>query len=726
MDISRRQFMRVSAALGSSLVIGVELVGCTENKFSASVTNSFHPNSFLEITPNNNVILQLNRAEMGQGVYTGLATLVAEELDIEPGDISIVFAPSHPEFVDSELRIQLTGGSSSLKNSFEPLRRAGAVARAVLLDAAARDWKVPREQLLVGKGIVRHVGSGREAKYAQFIATANTLTVPDNVPLKSPNQFRLIGKYDKRLDAPKKIDGSAIFGIDVHRDGMVYAVLVRCPHFGGSLKGFDAAVSKQVSGVSDVFAFGTAAVAVVARGYWPARKAANQLVTEWEKGPLAGLDSAAIRNELKRQLDSDTELKATEGVAPGAEGQIIEAEYYAPYQAHAAMEPLNCVADVQADRIDIWCGNQSPDVFRVAVAGALQRAPESVFVHSQFLGGGFGRRAFPDYAVEAALLSKKIGKPVKLMWSREDDMRHDLYRPPALSRFRATLMDEKFVEWNNRLVSPSATRMSLPGLIKAMAPWMPDSALPVMAGVFAPRDITSTDGATKLPYEIPQFNVDYIYFDPGVPVGPWRSVGASLNGFFVESFIDEVAHALKQDPLAFRLSLLKPEASRARAVLKLVAEKSRWGKAPADIFQGIALAECFNTVVAHVVDVSFLNNKLQVHKVTCAVECGLVVNPDIVAMQIESGVIYALSASLAGEITVVDGAIVQSNFHDFIPIRMYDSPAVEVHIVPSNGDPSGVGEPGVPPLAPALGNAIFAATGKRLRELPFRLGNENV
>jgi len=726
MGISRRQFMRASAVLGSSLVIGIELEGCGKNKFTASIPNSFHPGSFLEITPDNTIILQLNRAEMGQGVYTGLATLVAEELDVEPGDISIVFAPSHPDFVDSELRIQLTGGSSSLKNSFEPLRVAGAAARAVLLDAAARDWSVPREQLLVDNGIVRHEGSGREAKYAQFIATANTLPVPDDVPLKSPHQFRFIGKYDKRLDSPQKITGSAIFGIDVHRDGMVHAVLVRCPHFGGSLKRFDATASRQVNGVSDIFAFGKAAIAVVASGYWTARKAANQLVIEWERGPLAGLDSAAIRNELKRLLDSEPDRKAVAEVDADGEGQVIEAEYYAPYQAHAAMEPLNCVADVQADRIDIWCGNQSPDVFRIAVAGALQRVPESVFVHSQFLGGGFGRRAFPDYAVEAALLSKKVGQPVKLIWSREDDMHHDLYRPPALSRLRATVRNAEFVDWNNRLVSPSATRMSLPGLIKAMVPWMPDSALPVMADIFAPRDITSTDGATKLSYDIPQQDVDYVYHDPGVPVGPWRSVGASLNGFFIESFVDEVAHTLKQDPLAFRLALLKPEALRARAVLELVAEKSRWGKTSAGVFQGVALVECFNTVVAQVVDVSFINNKLQVHKVTCAVECGRVVNPDIVKMQIESGVIFALSAALTGEITVIDGAIAQSNFHDFTPVRMCDSPEIEVHIVSSEGVPSGVGEPGVPPLAPALGNAIYAATGKRLRELPFRLGIENV
>ncbi|MET0378301.1 MAG: molybdopterin cofactor-binding domain-containing protein, partial [Spongiibacteraceae bacterium] len=543
---------------------------------------------------------------------------------------------------------------------------------------------------------------------------------------KSPEQFKLIGKYDRRLDAQQKVDGTSVFGIDVQREGMVHAVLVRCPHFGGTLKSFDASASKQIAGVSDIFALG-AAVAIIASGYWPARKAAQALTVEWDKGPLAGLDSAGIRAALKKQLDEGEAHNVTdEGKAPGGDTtglntQIIEAEYYAPYQAHAAMEPLNCVADVRTDRVDIWTGNQSPDIFRATVADALQRPRESVFIHTPMLGGGFGRRAFPDYAIEAALLSHRTGRPVKLIWSREDDMRHDYYRPAALSRFRAYLQDGKLVGWENKVTGPSIMQAMIPMAVNTMVGWIPERPLQALGNLMAIRDSLSTEGAAKLAYATPYLKVDYTLFNPGIPIGSWRSVGHSFNGYFVESFFDEIAHALKQDPLAFRLAQLKPEATRARAVLELAAAKAGWGKAPAGRFQGLAVHEAFDTLVAEVAEISIEGSQIKVHKVTCAVECGRVVNPDIVAMQIESGVIYALSAAVNGEITIEDGAVKQGNFNDFAVVRMQDAPAIEVHIVPSDAEPTGVGEPGVPPLAAAVGNAIFAATGKRLRELPFRL-----
>lgn len=714
MSINRRKFLRNSAVLGGGLIIGFDLNGCGAKKLTASMGDSFQPSSFLEITSTGDIILQLYRAEMGQGVYTGITTLVAEELEVDPARIIIVPAPSHPDFSNP---VQLTGGSASIKDSFEPLRQVGATAKAVLLAAAAQEWNIPIEKLIAENGKVRDTTSQREVNYAALVATAKTISIPKHAPLKLSDQFKLIGKYDKRLDAQQKIDGSSVYGIDIHRDGMVYAVLVRCPHFGGTLKSFDASASKQIVGISDIFALGVNAVAIIADSYWHARKAADALKLEWNKGPLAGLDSAGIRSALKNKIDANSKHNIT----PHDGIQIIEADYYAPYQAHTPMEPLNCVAEVRADRVDIWTGNQSPDVFRETVANALQCPRETVFVHTPMLGGGFGRRIYPDYAIEAALVAQKIGKPVKLIWSREDDIRHDLYRPASASQFRAQLQNGKLIAWENKIAGPSVMQYTIPIVAKAIVPWLPQRVLGVVGSVIGNHDSTSTEGATTLLYATPSINVDYLHYDAGVPIGSWRSVGNSINGFFVESFIDEIAHTLQQDSLVFRLAQLKPEATRARAVLELVAAKSGWGKASDGYFQGISVFESFGTTVAEVAEISIEGSHINVHKVTCAVDCGRVVNPDIVAMQIESGVIYALSAALTSEITIADGAVVQSNFHDFEPIRMHNAPAIDVHIVPSDAAPTGVGEPGVPPLAAALGNAIFAATGKRLRELPFRL-----
>jgi len=718
MAIHRRQFLRASVILGGSLVIGFELNGCSGEKIAASAAGSFQPSSFLELTGDGKIILFLNRAEMGQGVSTGFATLVAEELDVEPTAITIEYAPIHADFG----AIQITGGSASIKDNFELLRQVGANARAVLLAAAAREWNVAVDALVTENGRIRERSSPREATYSSFVDTARTLPVPKDAPLKAAEKFQWIGKYDRRIDSRQKVEGAGIFGIDVKREGMVYAVVVRCPHFGGSLNSFDATASKQVAHVQDIFALDDRSIAVVASGYWPARKAAEKLQVDWNKGPLAGLDSAAIRDALARKLNENVDdgVSDAKKIADGV--HFIEATYYAPYQAHAPMEPLNCVADVRADRVDVWTGNQCPEVFRGSVADALQRPPETVFVHQQMLGGGFGRRFYPDYAVEAALVSVKVGKPVKLLWSRQDDLRHDFYRPPALSRFRAQLRDGAVANWENKIATPSVMQNVIPVLVHSMAPWLPQGILRAGGEMLGKHDPLSTDGASKLLYTTSDLNVDYAHVDPGIPLGSWRSVGHSFNGFFVESFVDEIAHALKQDPLAFRLAQLKPESSRARAALELVAAKSNWGKLPAGRFQGIAVCEAFDTVAAQVVEVSVEGNNVRVHKVTCALECGRVINPDIVAAQIESGVIFALSAALTGEITIHDGAVVQSGFHDFEPIRMHNAPAIDVHVVPSDASPTGVGELGVPPLAAALGNAIFAATGQRLRELPFRLG----
>jgi len=717
MNIRRRQFLRNTAILGGSFVIGFDLVGCSNEKSAASVQDSFQPSSYLAITADGKIILFLNRAEMGQGVATGFATLVAEELDVEPSNITIEHAPIHPDFGNP---IQITGGSASIKDNFVLLRQVGANARSVLLSAAAREWSVPVDSLITENGKVRDPSSHREAIYSSLVSTARTLPVPKNASLKKPEQFRLIGKYDRRVDSLQKVLGVGVFGIDVQREGMVYAVIVRCPYFGGSLNSFDAVAEKQRAQVHDIFALNDRSIAIVASSYWLARKAAEKLQVKWNKGPLAGMDSAGIRQALEQRL-AEGEDDTVERDMSQDSAQFVEASYYAPYQAHAPMEPLNCVADVRADRVDLWTGNQCPEVFRQSVADALQRSRETVFVHQQMLGGGFGRRFYPDYAIEAALVSARIGKPVKLIWSRQDDIRHDFYRPPALSRFRAQLRDGDVSDWENKVATASVMRGALPVVVRAMAPWMSQGVLRSGGDLLAKFDPLSTEGASSLLYEMPNLAVDYVYYDAGIPLGSWRSVGSSFNGFFVESFVDEIAQALKQEPLAFRLARLKPESSRARATLELVAAKSNWGRAPAGRFQGIAVCEAFNTVAAQVVEISVNDGKIRVHKVTCAVECGRVINPDIVAAQIESGVVFALSAALTSEITIHDGAVVQSGFHDFEPIRMHDAPAIDVHTVPSEAPPTGVGELGVPPLAAALDNAIFAATGQRLRELPFRL-----
>ncbi|HET8710273.1 MAG TPA: molybdopterin cofactor-binding domain-containing protein, partial [Spongiibacteraceae bacterium] len=480
--------------------------------------------------------------------------------------------------------------------------------------------------------------------------------------------------------------------------------------------------SRQISGVSDIFTLGKDAIVIVADGYWVAHKASRTLQIDWDRGALADLNSESIRAALQQQLASNNGHNVSlEGAAMAGTTQALEAEYFAPYQAHAPMEPPNCVAAVATDRVDIWCGNQSPDALQHVIASALQRPRETVFIHSQLIGGSFGRRLYYDYAVEAALISQRIGKPIKLIWSREDDIRHDLYRPAALSRFRAQLREGKLIGWENKIAGPSGKQDVLPAIAERIVAHLPDSVARSINEHFAEHKFSSAEGATQLLYAIPYLKVDFAECNPGVPFGAWRSVGNSVNGFFVESFIDEIAQTLQQDPLAFRLSQLKPEATRARAVLELVGDKSHWGKVAAGHYQGIAVFEAFDTVVAEVAEISIEDAQIKVHKVTCAIDCGRVVNPDIVKAQIESGVIFALSAALTCEITIENGAVAQSNFHDFEPIRMHNAPAVEVHIIPSEASPTGVGEPGVPPLAAAVGNAIFAATGKRLRELPFRL-----
>ncbi|MBK6286378.1 MAG: xanthine dehydrogenase family protein molybdopterin-binding subunit [Gammaproteobacteria bacterium] len=722
--LSRRDFLRVVSLAGGGIALGIGLGGCAGEPapWPNARSGVFQPNAFLQLGSDGTLTLAIHKAEMGQGVMTGLATLVAEELAIDPRTLRFEFALPHPDYRGDDA-VMVTGGSASIASSFDTLRQAGAVLRELLTQAAANAWQAKPGDCVAEDGMIRLRDGSRALGYGALAEAAARLPVPASVALKERADWRLIGRYDARVDAAAKVDGSAQFSIDVQLPGMLVAVLLRCPHFGGSLRRFDAEAAKAVPGVRHVLTV-DGAIAVLADGYWQARRAADLVLPEWDKGPHAALDSAVLVTRQQQLLDQESgKIVREQGEQPaGNATKVVEAEYRVPYLAHATMEPMNAVARVGAASAEIWAGNQAPDVLQGLVARALEVPTANVIVHSTYLGGGFGRRVAMDFAVEAALVARAVGAPVKLVWSREDDIRHDLYRPAALSRLRAEIdVSGTLVSWQHRIVAPSIMALAMPAMGLAMLPqWVPNGVMRPVGMMIRGSDGTSVEGAKELPYEIPHLSVEYLHHDPGVPIGFWRSVGHSQNAFFVESFVDEVAQAMGEDPCAFRLDRL-PAGSRQAAVLRRAADEAGWGKAPEGRFQGLAVHESFDTVVAEVVEISVASGKPRVHRVVCAVDCGTVVNPDVVRMQLESAVVFALSAALYGEITLRDGAVEQGNFDDYPVLRMSECPQIEVHMLASDAPPSGIGEPGTPPLAPALANAIFAATGQRLRSLPLRL-----
>lgn len=724
--LGRRAFLRNVSIAGGGLALGFTLGGCGEDRipWPDAADAVLQPNAFLQVRGDGAVVFVVHKAEMGQGVMTGLATIVAEELEIDPMRLQFRFAAPHPDYADPEYKTMVTGGSASIAVSFEPLRQAGATMREMLRQAAAAQWGVALADCVASDGSVRLRDGSRSASYGELAAAAALLPVPTGVALKDPGQWRLIGKHDARVDARAKVDGSAQFAIDVSLPGMLTAVMLRCPHFGGALKSFKADKALAVAGVRKVLEVG-GAVAVVANGYWAARSAAGLVEVQWDAGPRGGLDSAAILAQRRQLLDTGSgRVVREDGERPAAQAaRVVEAEYHVPYLAHATMEPLNAVASVTPGRAEIWAGNQAPDMLRNLAARALDLPYEAVVVHTTYLGGGFGRRANVDFALEAVRVSQAVGAPVKLVWSREDDMRHDHYRPSAASRLRAEIAaDGSVASWEQRMVAPSIMALMIPSMGGAMLPqWLPAGIMEPVGLAIRSRDESSFEGASTLPYAMPYLRVEYLYHDPGVPVGVWRSVGHSQNAFYTESFVDELAHATATDPVRFRLQRL-PADSREAVVLRLAAEKANWGSPAPGTFQGVAVHESFGTVVAEVVEITLENATPRVRRVVCAVDCGTVVNPDIVRQQVESAVVFALSAALHGEITIAQGAVVQGNFDDYPLVRLADCPVIEVYTVARDAQPTGIGEPGVPPLAPALANAIFAATGKRLRQLPLRLG----
>ncbi len=716
--LSRRAFIRNVSVAGSGLVLGFGL-GASGDAGAEDLT----PNAFLRITPDGEILLQVHKAEMGQGTLTGIVTIVAEELEVDPGTISWAFAPPATAFRDPEMRMQITGGSSSVRASYTMLRETGAAARHMLLAAASQRSGVASERLACRDGRVASADGSVDYSYAELASAAAKLRVPDSPALKSPADFSRIGHFDSRLDSPQKVNGGARYGIDATPEGVQVAVVVRPPVAQGEMTGYSADAAKAMPGVSAVVAIDSG-VAVVASNYWRARKAAEKVELQWRASESALLDSKAIDAALAEALaDGDFHEVRDDGDTPRAEvGRALEAEYSVPFLAHAAMEPLNCTVVPGDGSAEIWVGTQAPDLAAQFAARALGVDEDAITLHNQFLGGGFGRRLFPDNVFEAAQIARAINGPVKLVWSREDDTRHDYYRPPAKSRLRAQLDGARVASWDHRIASPSVLQSAIGGIAPDMAPaWVPDALIEFGASVIGNYDFLSVEGAKGLPYGFDHVRVSYSNVETPVRLGVWRSVGHSFTAFAVESFIDELAHAAGEDPLEFRRRHL-PADGRHRQVLDAVAGLANWGNPPAGHFQGLAVHESFETVVAEVVEISMQGGLPKLENVYCAVHCGTVVNPDIVRAQMESGIVFGLTAALKGRIDFVDGAVQQGNFHDYQALRMNESPEITVAIVASDAPPTGVGEPGTPPAAPALGNAIFAATGKRLRELPFEPG----
>ncbi|MBZ5646681.1 MAG: xanthine dehydrogenase family protein molybdopterin-binding subunit [Acidobacteriia bacterium] len=691
MKTTRRDFLKVTGAAGAGLVIGFHLPSSLQA--APNDPAAFEPNVWLQIDPAGKVTITCAKSEMGQGVRTSLPMIVAEELDADFAHVAVKQAMGDPKYGQ-----QLTGGSTSVRTSLEKLRKAGATARAMLVAAAAKEWSVDAGACHTDKGFVTGPG-GKRASYGSLAAAAAKLPVPKNVKLKDPKDFKIIGQPLPRTDLGEKVSGKAQFGIDVRLPGMLVANIARCPVFGGKVAKFDAAKAKAVPGVKHVVQV-SSGVAVVGDSYWSAHKGREALEITWDEGPHARMNSADISQRFAELAKGEANVGEKHGDAGSALSQAaqkIEATYEVPFLAHATMEPMNCAASVKGNDIEVWAPTQFPENLREQGSSLLDVKPEQIKVHVTFLGGGFGRRAESDYALDALAVSKAISAPVKVVWSREDDMQHDWYRPASYHVLSGGLDAKgKLVAWKHRVVAPS---------IGGQRGWVKPGAL----------DKDALDAAVELRYSIPNLLVDYVMANTGVPAGWWRSVYASQNALATESFIDELAAAAKTDPLEFRLAIANP---RAAGVLKLAAEKAGWGKPAGGRAQGIAMAFSFGTYVAHVAEVSLEHGIPRLRRVVAAVDCGMYVNPAIIEAQIMSAVVFGLSG-MRSAITVQNGRAQQSNFHDFEVPRLNDVPNVEVHLVKSGEKPGGIGEPGLPPLAPAVLNAMAAATGKRVRKLPL-------
>jgi isoquinoline 1-oxidoreductase beta subunit len=700
--LSRREFLAAGVAAGTGLVIGFYLP-----HGNSSAKDAFAPNAYLKIAPDGKITIVVARSEMGQGVRTSLPMILAEELEADWKQITIEQAGASTLYGD-----QTTGGSASVRTTWDPMRKAGAAAREMLISAAALEWGVSRSGCKAENSTVVHTASSRRLKYGQLASKASAQPIPTDVALKQAKDYKIVGKPVPRFDVPAKVDGTAEFGIDFRLPGMKYAVLARCPVIGGKVASFDDKESKQISGVGHVGKISDSAVAIVADSVWSAMEGRRVLNVQWDEGPNKSLSSATILQSLKDSASNKAVSLYSTGDPSKLSGRRAEAEYQLPLMAHAAMEPGNCTAHFRGSNCELWAPTQVPQDVRDSVAQASGLDPDQVKVNVTLMGGGFGRRLEHDYGVEAALVSKAANAPVKVLWTREDDMRNSTYRPASYHKLSAVIDSQGWpVAFTHRIVAPSISGQKGLPTPNGVDPDLPDEA--------------------PLVYSFPAATVEYVMTETPVPLGWMRSVYALQAGFASESFIDELAAAAKKDPLEYRLHLLSRDedikyfdtvwhTARMRGVLQLAAEKAGWGKPlPAGHYQGIACFGCFSTYMAEVVEISMENDQPRVKRVVAAMDCGQVVNPNILEQQIKGGVIYALTNALRAQITIEKGRVVQGNFDDYAPIRMNEAPLIEAYSVPSTEAPTGAGEPPVPPLAPALCNAIFAATKKRIRALPI-------
>jgi len=713
--LSRRFFISAGLSAAGGLVLGVALPGRADALpieatpwLSPEDAKAAEVNAWILIDPDDSVTIRVAQSEMGEGIFTALPMIVAEELECDWTRVRAEYAEAHRNLVDGHPYQRMgTGGSGAVRRSREFLQQAGASARARLIAAAAQRWGVAPADCTARDGKVTHRATKRVLGYGSLAAAAAKITLAEEPAIKTPDQFRLIGQPQARLDTALKVNGQARFGIDMRLDGMVYAAVTTCPVFGGTVRQIDDSKVKGRRGIQQIVPI-PGGVAVVADSFWRAKQAVADLVIIWDEGAGAGTSSDQFRQEYRDALEGPAANARRAGdVAAGmaAAAKQINALYEAPHVAHAAMEPLNATVQIQGDRLDVWMGTQDPDSALQRAAKAAGMKPEQVHIHNCFLGGGFGRRAVNDELEQAVIVAQAAGKPVKLLWTREEDMQHDRYRPQAAIRFKAGLgADGRPVAWDMRTAVGSISR-SL-------------GRDPVVSGV----EPSAVEGLANLPYAVANLNVDCILKNTHVPVMFWRSVGSSQNAFALESFVDEMAVAAGQDPYRFRRDLLadKPDFLK---VLDTLAEQGDWSKPqPPGKGRGIAIHESFGTIVGEIVEVAVSpKGEVKVERVVAVVDCGHVVNPRTVEMQIESAVIYGLTAALYGEITIKDGRVQESNFDAYEMVRFADAPVIQTHLALSGGSKwGGIGEPGTPPIAPALCNAIFAATGKRIRSLPIR------
>jgi isoquinoline 1-oxidoreductase beta subunit len=689
LTFNRRTFLRTGATAAGGLMVGFRL------PLRAQAATPVKLNAWVHVGTDDTVTLFIHKAEMGQGTVTSLSMLLAEELECDWKKIRTEFPGINREYGGNQGVV----GSQSIRSSYQPLRRAGATAREMLIQAAAQKWGVDPSQCRAVQGAIVNTSSNARLSYGSLAEAAAKAPPPVNVTLKDPAQFAIIGKPRKRLDTPDKTTGRATFGIDVRLPGMLYAVAERCPVFGGKVASFDATAAKAVPGVKHVVQI-AAGVAVVADNTWSANQGRKALKVQWDEGAHAGLNSAAITKDFADRAQQPGVVARKEGDAPAAlagASKKLEAVYEVPYLAHAPMEPLNCTADVRPGSCEVWASTQGQSAAFQAALGITGLKPDQVKVHTLYMGGGFGRRARNDYVGEAVEVSKAVGAPVQLTWMREDDMQQDWYRPASYTRFAAGLDADGWpVAITSRIVCPP------------------------FGGIRDGLSRTGVEGVSDMVYGIPNILVDYHAADPGIPVSYWRSVGYSQNTFFLESFIDEIAAAGGKDPLELRRRFVAKNA-RLLAVLNLAADKAGWGKPlPKGHGRGIGFSDNVGSFTAQIAEVSVQQGKLRVHRVVCAVDCGEVVNPAGVEQQIQSGIAFGLTAALKGAITIDRGRVQQGNFHQYDMLRIDEMPQVEVHLAPSHAAPGGIGEASTPGIAPAVANAIFAATGKRVRRLPIR------